>query len=136
MHLNECKIINLPKIEDPRGNLTFFESFNQVPFNIRRIYYLYDVPGGASRGAHAHKELEQVIIAAAGSFDVVLDDGKDKKTFTLNRAYEGLYMRGQIWRELLNFSSGSICLVAASLPYTEDDYIRDYSDFLKYVNRN
>ncbi len=135
MPLNDCKIINLPKIADPRGNLTFLESFNQVPFDIGRIYYLYDVPGGASRGGHAHKELEQVIIAAAGSFEVILDDGIDKKSFSLNRAYEGLYMRGQIWRELLNFSSGSVCLVIASLPYSESDYIREYSDFLKYVGQ-
>lgn len=135
MPLSDCKIIKLPKIADPRGNLTFVEGQNHIPFDIKRIYYLYDVPGGESRGGHAHKKLEQLIIATSGSFDVVLDDGSQKKIFHLNRAFEGLYLNGLVWRELQNFSSGSVCMVAASLPYQEDDYIREYDDFLKLVGR-
>ncbi len=129
MNIDLCKVIDLPKIEDPRGNLTFIESTEHIPFNIRRVYYLYDVPGGAHRGGHAHKDLQQLIIAVAGSLDVVLDDGTKKKRIHLNRSYQGLYICPMIWRELDNFSSGSVCLVLASDNYDEADYIRDYDEF-------
>lgn len=125
-----CKIINLPRITDPRGNLTFIEGANHVSFDIRRVYYLYDVPGGAERGGHAHKDLHQLIIAMSGSFDVTLDDGLVRKRHHLNRSYYGLYVCPMIWRELDNFSSGSVCLVLASNVYSESDYYRDYSAFL------
>lgn len=128
--IDKCEIINLPKIEDARGNLTFIEEESLIPFAIKRVYYLYDVPGGSERGGHAHIALNQLIIALAGSFDVDLDDGKTKKTFTLNRPYEGLYICPGIWRELKNFSSGSVCLVLASNLYSEDDYYRDYDQFI------
>ncbi len=130
MPLSDCRIIELPKITDPRGNLTFVESGNQIPFDIRRVYYLYDVPGGSERGGHAHKELSQLIIAMSGSFDIVLDDGVGKKRFHLNRSYFGLYVCPMIWRELDNFSSGSVCMVLASNCYDEADYYRDYSEYL------
>lgn len=125
----QCRIIDLPKIADPRGNLTFVESNRQVPFDIARVYYLYDVPGGESRGGHAHKRLEQFVIAASGSFDVVVSDGVDQTRFFLNRSYYGLYIPRMVWREIENFSSGSICLVLASEPYDESDYYRDYKAF-------
>ncbi len=128
--LSHCKIVDLPKVPDPRGNLTFIENSKEVPFDIERVYYLYDVPGGSERGGHAHKELHQLIIAMSGSFDVVLDDGKEKRRFHLNRSYYGLYVCPMIWRELDNFSSGSVCMVLASNLYSEDDYYRDYSEFL------
>lgn len=130
MSLIECKILELPKISDPRGNLTFIESGSQIPFNIQRVYYLYDVPGGSERGGHAHKALHQLIIAMSGSFDVVLDDGLVKKRIHLNRSYFGLYVCPMMWRELDNFSSGSVCMVLASNKYDEDDYYRDYSKYL------
>jgi dTDP-4-dehydrorhamnose 3,5-epimerase-like enzyme len=126
LSLDECKIIDLPRISDDRGNLTFVEGGNHIPFDIKRIYYLYDVPGGSERGAHAHKDLQQLIIAMSGSFDVILDDGLQKKRFQLSRSYYGLYVCSMIWRELLNFSSGAVCLVLASNFYDEDDYYRDY----------
>ncbi len=134
--INEDKpqIIDLPKIEDNRGNLTFIENSRHIPFDIKRVYYLYDVPGGESRGGHAHKELRQYIIAASGSFDVILDDGKNKTTFSLNRSYYGLYIPKMTWRELENFSSGSVCLVLASEYYDPTDYYYTYEDFLKAVN--
>ncbi|MGY1622029.1 sugar 3,4-ketoisomerase [Geodermatophilus sp. SYSU D00965] len=125
-----CRIVDLPRVTDPRGNLTFLEGGSQVPFDIARVYYLYDVPGGESRGGHAHRELEQLIIAAAGSFDVVVDDGTETARFHLNRSYYGLYLPRLTWRELGNFSSGSVCLVLASQRYSEDDYYRDYDEFL------
>ena len=128
--IDKCEIINLPKIEDSRGNLTFIEEQSQIPFAIKRVYYLYDVPAGSERGGHAHIALNQIIIALAGSFDVELDDGKTRKTFSLNRPYEGLYICPGIWRELKNFSSGSVCLVLASNLYSEDDYYRDYDQFI------
>jgi hypothetical protein len=131
MSINECGIVQLPKISDPRGNLTFIEGSRHVPFEIARVYYLYDVPGGESRGGHAHKELRQLIIAMSGSFDVVLDDGKHRRTFTLNRSYQGLFVTNMIWRELVNFSSGAVCTVLASLPYDEQDYFRDYESYLR-----
>ena len=133
--LADCRVIDLTKISDPRGNLTFIEGGQHVPFDIKRVYYLYDVPGGAERGGHAHRKLRQLIIAMSGSFDVVLDDGVDKKTFHLNRSYYGLYVCPMIWRELVNFSSGSDCTVLASEHYSEDDYYRDYQEFLADVKR-
>lgn len=128
--LKNCKIIDLPKISDPRGNLTFIESNRHIPFQILRTYYLYDVPGGSERGGHAHKGLHQLIIAMSGSFDVVLDDGESKVRYHLNRSYNGLYVCPMIWRELDNFSSGSVCMVLASNYYDEADYFRDYQDYL------
>ncbi len=129
--IENCKIVDLPKIADPRGNLTFIEGGRHVPFEIKRVYYLYDVPGGAERGGHAHKGLHQLIIAMSGSFDIVLDDGLEKKRFHLNRSYYGLYVCPMIWREMDNFSSGSVCLVLASQLYDSADYYRDYAEFLK-----
>jgi hypothetical protein len=123
-------VIDLPRINDPRGNLTFIEGERHVPFEIRRVYYLYDVPGGAERGGHAHRDLHQIIIAMSGSFDVVLDDGRQKKRFHLNRSYTGLYVCPMIWRALDNFSSGSVSLVLASNLYDPGDYYRDYDEFL------
>jgi len=134
MTLNDCKPIDLPKIADARGNLTFIEGGRHVPFNIKRVYYLYDVPGGAERGGHAHKDLHQLIVAMSGSFDIVLDDGRQKKRIHLNRSYHGLYVCPMIWREMDNFSSGAVCLVLASNLYDESDYYRDYSDFVKAVS--
>ncbi|NEK87568.1 WxcM-like domain-containing protein [Blastococcus saxobsidens] len=125
-----CRIVELPRVTDPRGNLTFIEGGSQIPFDVARVYYLYDVPGGESRGGHAHENLQQLIIAAAGSFDVIVTDGTDTARFHLNRSYYGLLLPRLTWRELGNFSTGSVCLVLASLPYSEDDYYRDYDDFL------
>lgn len=133
MNIDNCHIVNLPKISDPRGNLTFIEGDNHIPFSIKRVYYLYDVPGGAERGGHAHKGLQQLIVAMSGSFDVVLDDGCEKKRIHLNRSYQGLYVCPMIWRELDNFSSGSVCMVLASNNYDESDYYRDYDQFLKAI---
>ena len=127
------RIIQLPKISDPRGNLTFIEQKQHIPFAINRVYYLYDVPGGESRGGHAHRDLEQLIIAVAGSFDVILDNGSTKESFTLNRSYYGLYLPKMTWREIDNFSSGAVCLVLASTVYNESDYYRDYASFIKDV---
>lgn len=127
--IDKCKIIDLPKIHDPRGNLTFIEGTKHIPFDIKRVYFLYDVPGGAERGGHAHKDLHQIIIAIAGSFDVVINDGSDTQRFHLNRSYFGLYVCPMIWRELDNFSSGSVCLVLASDYFSEADYIRDFTQF-------
>jgi len=143
MKVSDCKIIDLPKIAEPSGNLTFIESARHVPFQIARVYYLYDVPGGAERGGHAHtvveeflergghahKVVEEFLVAMSGSFDVVLDDGRDKARFHLNRSFYGLYIPRMIWRALDNFSSGSVCLVLASEYYDESDYFRDYSEF-------
>ena len=131
MSLTKCRIIDLPKISDPRGNLTFIEGGRHVPFEIKRVYYLYDVPGGAERGGHAHKNLHQLIIALSGSFDVILDDGTEKKRFHLNRSYYGIYVCPMIWRELDNFSSASVCLVLASNLYDAGDYYRNYEEFLQ-----
>lgn len=131
--IHNNRIIELPKIEDRRGNLTFIEENNHIPFKIKRVYYLYDVPGGETRGGHAHKKLNQFIIAANGSFDVILDDGFEKERFHLNRSYYGLHIPPMTWRELDNFSSGSMCLVLASRLYEEEDYIRDYEIFKKSV---
>ena len=130
MALADCRMLELPKIHEARGNLTFIEGGHHVPFDIARVYYLYDVPGGAERGGHAHKELHQLIIAMSGSFDVVLDDGHERRRVHLNRSYQGLYICPMIWRELDNFSSGSVCMVLASNRYHESDYYRDYDQFL------
>lgn len=127
--MERCRIIELPKIADPRGNLTFVEGGHHVPFDISRVYYVYDVPGGSERGGHAHRVLHQFIVAISGSFDVVLDDGTVRQRFHLNRSYYGLYVCPMIWRELDNFSSGSVCLVLASDRYDESDYIRGYDAY-------
>lgn len=128
--VNNCKTIKLAKIAHQNGNLTVVENGNDIPFDVKRIYYLYDVPGGSSRGGHAHKNLYQLLVAISGSFNVNIDDGTNKKTFQLNRPYEGLLITPGIWRTIDNFSSGSVCLVLASECYTESDYIRNYNDFL------
>jgi hypothetical protein len=129
MNLKNCKLIELPKITDPEGNLTPIEGGRHVPFEIKRVFYLYDVPGGATRAGHALKTCQQFIIAMSGSFDVVLDDGTDTKRYHLNRSYTGLYVPALIWRELENFSSGSVCTVLASEAYNEMGYYRDYEEF-------
>lgn len=131
----DCSIIQIDKHHHEMGNLSVIENGKTVPFEVKRVYYLYDVPGGESRGGHAHKELQQLIIAASGSFNVTLDDGKVKRTFTLNRPYQGLIVVPGIWRELDDFSSGSVCLVLASAQYEESDYIRNYSEF-KNIKEN
>jgi hypothetical protein len=128
----DCSIIELPVNHRKKGNLTVIEKDIQIPFTVRRIYYLYDVPGGETRGGHAHRKLWQLIVAASGSFDVILNDGKIKRMVTLNRPYQGLLVTSGIWRELDNFSSGSVCLVLASHEYTESDYIREYQQFLEW----
>ena len=129
-------IMELPKVADHRGNLTFIENSEHIPFDIKRVYYLYDVPGGSVRGGHAHKQTHEFIVAANGSFDVILDDGTTRLRHHLNRSYYGLYAPPMVWRELDNFSSGSVCLVLASEVYDEDDYIRDYDEFVKSLHRN
>ena len=136
MSIQKCRIINLPKIHNRKGNLTFVEGSRHIPFDIKRVYYLYDVPGGSERGGHAHKKLHQFIIAMSGSFDVVLDDGTEKRRYHLNRSYLGLYVAPMIWRELDNFSSGSVCLVLASAPYKESDYFRYYKSYLQALKKN
>jgi dTDP-4-dehydrorhamnose 3,5-epimerase-like enzyme len=130
MPLDQCRIIELPRINDPRGNLTFIEDQRHVPFAIKRVYYLYDVPGGATRAGHGHKTLEQLMIAMSGSFDVELDDGHSKQKYHLNRSYVGLYIPSMIWRDINNFSSGSVCMVLASDYFKESDYYRDYDEFV------
>jgi hypothetical protein len=132
----DCTIIELDKHHsDRKGNLSVVQNGDTVPFDVKRVYYLYDVPGGESRGAHAHKELSQLIVAASGSFTVTLDDGKVKRSFLLNRPYQGLLVVPGIWRDLDDFSSGSVCMVLASHPYDKEDYIRDYDEFLEYKNK-
>ncbi len=133
MLLDKCKIINFPKISDSRGNLSFIEENRQIPFEIKRVYYLYDVPSGASRGGHAHKSLEQIVIALSGSFDVVLDDGFTKKSVFLNRPHYGLYIAPGVWREIENFSSNSVALSIVSALYDETDYVREYTVFREMV---
>lgn len=129
----DASVIELPKIHNVAGNITAIDNDNGVlPFDVKRVYYLYDVPGGESRGAHAHKELQQLIIAASGSFDITLDDGQTRRTFQLSKPYYGLYMPAGLWRELNNFSSGAICLVLASHTYNTEDYLRDYSEFKSF----
>ena len=130
MGISECKLVELPKVSDPRGNLTFIEGGRHVPFEIKRVFYLYDVPGGADRGGHALKVCDQLLIALSGSFDVLLNDGEEKRRIHLNRSYQGLYIPPLIWREMDNFSSGSVCLVLASATYSEGDYFRNLDDYL------
>jgi hypothetical protein len=130
----DCTLLHLPINHKDSGNITALHNNLEIPFSIKRVYYLYDVPGGEERGGHAHKELQQLIIAASGSFDLTIQDGLNKRTFNLNRPYHGVLMPAGLWRELSNFSSGSICLVMASTEYNENDYIRDYDNFLKYKN--
>ena len=130
--IEQVQMINLPKIEDARGNLSFFEANQHVPFVIERAYWIYDVPGGHLRGGHAFKEQHEFIVAMSGSFDVVVDDGKTKKTFSLNRSYFGLYIPSTMWREMNNFSTNSLALVVSSTKYSSDDYIRDYNEFLRF----
>ena len=130
MSVLDCRIIELPKIADPRGNLTFIEGGHHVPFEIKRVFYLYDVPTGEDRGAHAHKELHQFLVCLAGSFDVSIDDGISRKTVHLNRPWKGLHIPPMIWASEVNFDPGSVCLVLASAPYMESDYYRDYEQYL------
>jgi hypothetical protein len=134
MSVEKCQFVDLPKIADPRGNLTFIEGQRHVPFDIKRVFYLYDVPGGADRGGHALKKCHQFLIAMSGSFDVIVYDGKEKQRIHLNRSYNGLYLPPMIWREMDNFSSGSVCLALASDTYSEADYFRNYADYLKAVS--
>lgn len=136
MSLNDCRIIELPKIVDPRGNLTFIEENKHIPYDIKRVFFLYDVPGGESRGGHALKNCDQFLIAASGSFDVIVDDGIERKTYHLNRSYYGLHIPPLIWREMDNFSSGSVCMVLASEFYSENDYFREYEEYLRAIKGN
>ena len=131
--VHDCKVFDLGKIENDRGNLTVVQSLETVPFDIKRVFYLYDIPGGEARGAHAHKACHQFLVAASGSFEVVLDDGHEKRTVYLNRPFKGLHIPPGIWAAEQEFSSGAVCLVLASEPYEETDYIRDYEDYLKHV---
>ena len=133
MKLNESKIIQLPKIEDQRGNLSFYESLNHIPFEIKRTYWIYDVPGGQKRGGHAFKNQHEFIIALSGSFDVKLTDWNSEKVYSLNRSYYGLYVPNMIWREMLNFSTNSLALIVSSTNYSKMDYIRDFDEFQKYA---
>lgn len=134
--VKDCRIIDLPKIPDVRGNLTFIENSRHIPFEVKRVFYTYDVPGGESRAEHANINTEQFIVAMSGSFDVIIDDGCKRVKFQLNRAYYGLYIAKMIWRGIENFSSGAVCLVLASSFYSKDDYIRDYKEFVERVKAN
>ena len=131
--VSDCRLIHLPKIADPRGNLTFIESNNQIPFEVKRVFYLYDVPGGECRAGHSNIDSEQFIIAISGSFDIIIDDGFERKKVQLNRAYYGLYVPRNVWREIDNFSSGAVCLVLTSTFYDPSEYIRDYSKYVDSV---
>lgn len=133
--VSNCEIIDLPKILDSRGNLSIIEEWKNIPFKIERTYWIYDVPGGEFRGGHAYKENQELIVSLSGSFDVIIDDGKEKKTFSLNRSYYGLYVPKGLWREMENFSTNALALVLASTKYDENDYIRDYNNFLNYQQR-
>lgn len=130
----QARIIDLPKFPDRRGNLSFIEQFKHIPFKIERTYWIYDVPGGESRGGHAYKENQEFIVALSGGVDIIIDDGKEKKTFTLNRSYYGLYVPKGMWREMINFTTNSVILILASIPYSADDYIRDYDEFRRIVS--
>lgn len=129
--LNKIQLVDVPKILDERGNLSFIEELNHIPFQIKRIYWIYDVPGGEVRGGHAYKTLHEFIVALSGSFDVVLDDGKTKKIYSLNRSYYGLYVPNMVWRSIENFSTNSLCMILASEKYDENDYVRNYEEFIK-----
>lgn len=133
MDIKDCKIIELPRFLDQRGNLSFVEQNKHIPFKIERTYWIYDVPGGEARGGHAYKENQEFVVALSGSFDVILDDGKEKKTFSLNRSYYGLYIPKGIWREMENFSTNSLALVLSSTKYDKNDYIRDYEQFKNFA---
>jgi len=130
--IHNCNVVELPKIHNRSGNITIVQNGEHLPFDVKRVYYLYDVPGGSERGGHAHKNLHQLIVAASGSFDVIIDDGKNKKIIQLNRPNFGLLVIPGIWREIVNFSSGAICFVLASEKYSEEDYIREYKKFLEW----
>lgn len=134
--MEQPKIIQLPKFSDPRGNLSVIEEFKEIPFKIERTYWIYDVPGGEHRGGHAYRENEEFIVALSGSFDVILDDGKEKMRFHLNRSYYGLYVPKGLWREMDNFSTNSLALVLASTKFEQSDYIYDYEEFKRYMNEN
>jgi dTDP-4-dehydrorhamnose 3,5-epimerase-like enzyme len=134
--MNQLRLIQLPKFEDPRGNLSFIEEHNHIPFKIERTYWIYDVPGGEVRGGHAFKKQHEFIIALSGSFDVTVDDGQDKETFSLNRSYYGLYVPSGLWRQMQNFSTNSVALVLSSTHYDAEDYIFDYKDFLNFRSYN
>ncbi|VVC76478.1 TDP-4-oxo-6-deoxy-alpha-D-glucose-3, 4-oxoisomerase [Aquicella siphonis] len=136
MTIKNCKLIHFNKIEDPRGSLTPIEAGKDIPFSIKRAYYLYDVPSGAARAGHAHKALEQIVLAISGSFDVVVKDGNESYRYHLNRPYIGLYLPNMVWREVDNFSAGAVCFVLASQHYDESDYYRDYESYLKAFNAN
>ena len=133
--IDECKIINLPKIHDERGNLSFIEEETHIPFQIERVYWIYDVPGGQTRGGHAFKEQKELIVALSGSFDVVVKDGLVKQTYSLNRSYYGLYLPNGVWREMNNFSTNSLAIVLSSTMYNEDDYIREYKKYLSWLEK-
>ena len=135
MTISDAVIVQLSKIADPRGNLSVIEELKDIPFKIERTYWIYDVPGGEKRGGHAYKENQEFIVALSGSFDVVLDDGKDKKVFSLNRSYNGLYVPKGMWREMENFSTNSLALILSSTKYDKDDYIRNYDEFLQYTKQ-
>lgn len=135
MSIEKAELIQLPKIFDPRGNLSIIEEYKNIPFKIERVYWIYDVPGGERRGGHAYKENNEFIVALSGSFDVLLDDGKERKIFSLNRSYYGLYVPKGLWREINNFSTNSLALILSSIVYEEKDYIRNYNDFLKKKGR-
>lgn len=132
MSISEVKLINLPKIKDPRGNLSFIEEEKHIPFKIERIYWIYDVPGGEVRGGHAFKKQQELIVALSGSFDVLVDNGKEQISYSLNRSYYGLFLPAGLWREMLNFSTNSLALILSSTPFSEEDYIREYPDFIKF----
>jgi len=134
--VNDCSVIDLDRNKNRAGNISIIENYSNFPFEVKRIFYIYDIPGGEDRGAHAHRECHQFLVAVSGSFEIEMDDGKNKRTVMLNRPYYGLYVVPGIWRELINFSSGAICLVLASEKYDAEDYIRDYEKYLKYVNEN
>lgn len=131
-NISDIQLINLPKIEDPRGNLSFIEEEKHISFKIERTYWIYDVPGGQIRGGHAFKKQQELIVALSGSFDVLIDDGKEQKTYSLNRSYYGLYLPAGLWREMQNFSTNSLAMVLSSTSFSEEDYIREYPDFLNY----
>jgi dTDP-4-dehydrorhamnose 3,5-epimerase-like enzyme len=132
--ISDVKLINLPKIEDPRGNLSFLEELNHIPFKINRTYWIFDVPGGQVRGGHSFRQQEEFIIAISGSFDIMVDDGIETKTFSLNRSYYGLYIPAGIWRQMENFSTNSVAVVVSSTTFSSEDYIREYEEFLKFKN--
>lgn len=132
INIDSCKIIDLPKVEDMRGNLTFIEEFEHIPFKIERVYWIYDVPGGEIRGGHAFKEQKELIVSLTGSFDVVVDDGQNVFSYSMNRSYYGLFIPNQLWRHMQNFSTNSVAMVLSSTQFSENDYIRDYHDFIKF----